>query len=158
MNLNARVEGYYTYTNEVNTVSYNGENLKEIIDASIWQIEIPSINLKANIANGTTSEILNEYVGHFDETKKDIGNVGLAAHNRGYNVNYFENLKQLEIGDEIIYTYNGIKRTYIINLITIVEETDWKYLENTEDNRITLITCLENEPKYRRCIQAVENK
>ena len=28
---------------------------------------------------------------------------------------------------------------------------------NTKDNKLTLITCVENQPQYRRCIQAVEN-
>ena len=33
-----------------------------------------------------------------------------------------------------------------------------QYLENTEENRITLITCVENQKEYRRCIQAEEIK
>ena len=28
--------------------------------------------------------------------------------------------------------------------------------KSSEENKITLITCVENEPKYRRCVQAVE--
>lgn len=34
-----------------------------------WSIEIPKINLKAQIAEGTNKEIMDEYVGHFEETK-----------------------------------------------------------------------------------------
>lgn len=41
-------------------------------------------------------------------------------------------------------------------MITVIEETNWSYLENTVENKITLITCVENEPSYRRCIQATE--
>lgn len=44
-----------------------------------------------------------EYVGHFENTNLLNGNVGLAAHNRGYPINYFARLKELEFGDEIIY-------------------------------------------------------
>jgi len=87
---------------------------------------------------------------------KDTGNVGLAAHNRGYKVNYFGRIKELQIGDEIYYTYGNISRKYKVSLITIIQDTEWTYLENTEDNRITLITCLEDEPEYRRCIQGIE--
>jgi len=29
-------------------------------------------------------------------------------------------------------------------------------LKNTFDNRITLITCVEDQPEYRRCIQGTE--
>lgn len=122
----------------------------------IWYIEIPSINLKADIKEGTTKEILNDFIGHFTETKKDIGNIGLAAHNRGYRNNYFENLKKLKEGDKIYYQYKENKREYIVKKHIIIEDTDWSYLENTEENTITLITCVENEPQYRRCIQAIE--
>lgn len=130
----------------------------EIKNTVNWQVEIPAINLKAEISEGTTKEIMDEYVGHFEETSKDEGNVGLAAHNRGYKVNYFQGLKKLKEGDEIIYTYNGKKRKYEIKTHKIIKDTDWTFLEGTEDNRITLITCVENEPEYRRCIQAVEIK
>ena len=43
---------------------------------------------------------------------KEFGNIALAAHNRGYKVNYFQDLKKLEIGDEIYYSYKNIKRRF----------------------------------------------
>lgn len=56
---------------------------KETKDAEkIWQIEIPKIDLIAPIAEGTTQEVMNKYVGHFENTDIFEGNVGLAAHNR----------------------------------------------------------------------------
>ena len=62
----------------------------------------------------------------------------------------------MKLGDEIIYkTPYGIK-TYEIVLSTIIDETDWSYLQETEDNRITLITCVRNKPQKRLCVQAVE--
>ena len=155
--LNAQVEGYYNDTKDIKTISYSkNETTKEVIDSDIWEIEIPKINLQAKIADGTTDNILNQFVGHFNETPRENGNVALAAHNRGYSVNYFERLKELEIGDEIIYTYKKTKRKYTVVLKSIIKDTEWKNLENTEENRITLITCVENEPEYRRCIQGIE--
>ncbi len=169
------VEGYQT-TNEVvkkynieqnvsNEITENelinntfNEVLSTKINSNEWKLEIPSINLKAYIAEGTNKEILNEYIGHFEETEKNLGNVGLAAHNRGYKVNYFEKLKEVSEGDLIYYTYKEIKRTYIVISKSIIEDTDWSNLENTEDNRLTLITCVENKPKLRRCLQAIEFK
>ncbi len=121
-----------------------------------WKIEIKSISLSAQISEGTTDQVMNKYVGHFKNTSKKEGNIGLAAHNRGYPVNYFQNLKKLKKGDEIKYTYGKFKKTYIVEKIEIIKDTDWTNLENTEDNRITLITCVENEPNYRRCIQGIE--
>lgn len=124
----------------------------------IWQIEIPEISLKAPISEGTTKEILDEYVGHFENTSKTTGNVGLAAHNRGYKVNYFKDLKSLKQGDEIIYKYNEFEKIYEVEKCRIIKDTEWEYLEETEENMLTLITCIENQPEYRRCIQAIEKK
>ena len=121
-----------------------------------WWIEIPEINLKAEICEGTSKEVMNEFVGHFEETKLEKGNIGLAAHNRGYPVNYFQDLKDLKEGSEIVYKHGDFNMNYIVKTMEIIENTDWKFLMDTEDNRITLITCVENEPKYRRCIQGIE--
>ena len=121
-----------------------------------WYIQIDKIALKAPIQEGTSKEILDDYVGHFEESSKDLGNICLAAHNRGYKNNYFNRLKELQEGDEIKYTYKDIERTYIVTKHEIIQNTDWSNLEPTEENTITLITCVENEPEYRRCIQGIE--
>lgn len=121
-----------------------------------WTIKIPKISLEASISEGTEQEVMEKYVGHFEETSKKSGNVGLAAHNRGYAVNYFAKIKELQEGDEIIYKYNDFEKTYVVIKNKIIKDTDWEDLENTKENKITLITCVENEPKYRRCIQGIE--
>lgn len=121
-----------------------------------WKIIIPIIGLEAEISEGTSKKTMDKYVGHFEETSKSIGNIGLAAHNRGYQVNYFANLKKLKEGDAIIYKFNKFEKTYIVKKHIIITDEDWSYLEDTEENTITLITCVENEPQYRRCIQGVE--
>jgi LPXTG-site transpeptidase (sortase) family protein len=137
--------------------STNEENVEENVSSKYdWSIEIPKIDLYAEIKDGTDMETLNQVVGHFEETEMEFGNVGLAAHNRGYAVNYFERLKELEENDEIVYVVNGNKHSYNVSNIEIIYETDWSMLENTEDNRITLITCVENRDKYRLCVQAIE--
>lgn len=153
----------YANTNESSYISKTLNTNNELfiqnkLEENIWKIEIPKINLIADIKNGTSEDILNKYVGHFEETPENEGNVALAAHNRGYDVNYFGRLKELEIGDEVIYFYNGNKRIYKVDSKTIIKDNEWQKLENTKDNRLTLITCVENQPKLRRCIQAVETK
>lgn len=142
-----------TIKNSDKTVEEEKENT---IDTVNWQIKIPKISLIAEICDGTTNEIMNNFVGHFEETSKTEGNIGLAAHNRGYPKNFFQNLKKLKEGDEIIYKYGDFEKTYIVEVHKIIEDVDWSYLEETEENTITLITCVENEPNYRRCVQAVE--
>ena len=161
-------------------VSFSGQNLNEIpskvenvnLENNIvekvvsnqvdntneWSLEIPIISLKANISEGTTKEVMDTYIGHFEESPRDSGNICLAAHNRGYENNYFANLKKLKKGDGIIYRYKNVEKRYIVQKHEIIKDTDWTNLENTEENMITLITCVENEPEFRRCIQAEELK
>ena len=121
-----------------------------------WRIQIPKINLDVHISEGVTNSVLLTSVGHFTETSKWQGNVCLAAHNRGYKCNFFENIKNLQVGDEIIYITLNNKKVYKVQTNKVILETDWSYLQTTKDNRITLITCEENRKDCRRCVQAVE--
>lgn len=120
-----------------------------------WKIIIPAIQLEAQIAEGTSQEVMSQYVGHFENTPKLNGNIALGAHNRGYAVNYFQNLKKLKKGDKIQYYYQGEEKQYQVETITMIKDTDWSYLQNTTKDKITLITCVENQPEYRRCIQGI---
>ncbi len=132
-------------------------NKNEQIDSKLdWKIEIPVINLNAQISEGVSDEVIAETVGHFEESSKWEGNVALAAHNRGYECNYFQEIKNLKKGDIIIYSIKGKTRKYEVEINTVIKETDWSYIKNTKDNRITLITCEENKREYRRCIQGKE--
>lgn len=134
------------------------EEMEKVEEKTVekWQIEIPVISLIAPISEGTGKEILYKYVGHFEITSKEDGNVGLAAHNRGYPVNYFAKLKDLKGGEEIIYTYGEYQKTYVVTQNIKISDIDWSYLENSAENKLTLITCIANEPAYRRCVQAIE--
>lgn len=133
-------------------------NLQTNTNKKDWRLEIPAIKLNASIEEGTTKEVMNKFIGHFEESKEWIGNVCLAAHNRGYENNYFSEVKKLKKGDKIIYHYKGSSREYLVEKNDIIQDTDLSCLEDTEENIITLITCVENEPNYRRCIKAIENK
>lgn len=84
------------------------------------------------------------------------GNVALAGHNRGYRCNFFQEIKNLKNGDIIIYSTEKGQRKYKVTLNKVIKETDWTYIQNTKDNRLTLITCEMNKKEYRRCVQAVE--
>lgn len=138
----------------------NNEEQQKLLDnkneKNIWRIKIPKINLDAPIETGTSQDVLAKAVGHFEVSPKWNGNVALAGHNRGIECNFFQNIKYLKVGDKIIYTTSKGKREYKVVMNKIIKQTNWEYIENTKDNRITLITCVENMYEYRRCIQAVE--
>lgn len=139
-------------TKETNLQKQNKKSYKE----TNWKLKIPEISLEAEISESTDKETMDKFIGHFEETSKTLGNIGLAAHNRGYSVNYFSDIKKLKKGSEIIYQYYNFEKTYIVIENKIIKDTDWEDLKETKENRITLITCVENEPEYRRCIKGIE--
>ena len=137
------------------------ENIEQQIihyDDQIGTLTIPDILLEdAPIRESIELSTLSETIGHFPSTSIYEGNVGLASHNSGDNGDFFKNLKSIKIGSEIYYqTTYGTKR-YVVNVKEIIEETDWSYLDETEDNRITLITCVAGQPEKRLCVQAMES-
>lgn len=140
-------------------VPIENQTQRQIVQANLvnkWRIQIPKLNLDAHIEEGTTDDILLRAVGHFENTSKWNRNVCLAGHNRGYQCNFFQKIKDLKVGDEIIYCTAQGKKVYQVQTNKVILETDWSYIENTKDDRITLITCEENRGEYRRCIQGVQ--
>lgn len=124
----------------------------------IGSLKIEKINLNGTVKEGSTNEILRDYIGHIEETAKYDGNAGLAAHNRGNKYSYFARINELEPGDEIVYTTKYGERKYIVDTKKEILETDWSKLEGTTDNRLTLITCIKNKVNQRLCVQAVQEK
>lgn len=112
--------------------------------------------LKAEVKEGSSNEILNEYIGHIENTSTYDGNVGLAGHNRGNKNSYFARLNELENGDIITYKTNFFTRKYKVDNIQTILETDWNLLKETDQNKLTLITCIANKKVQRLCVQATE--
>lgn len=122
----------------------------------IGKLIIPKIDLEAPIQEGTSQKVLRFAIGHFENSSFFDGNVALAAHNRGNITNYFADVKNLTFGDEIIYKTRMGERRYRVCEIKEIEETDWSVISNSDDNMITLITCINNKPEYRLCVQGIE--
>lgn len=112
--------------------------------------------LKAEVKEGSSNEILNEYIGHIENTSIYDGNVGLAGHNRGNKNSYFARLNELKKGDIITYKTNFFTRKYKVDNIQTILETDWNLLKETDQNKLTLITCIANKKLQRLCVQATE--
>jgi len=155
--INKSITGYKK-NDLLSSINLHNSKIKQKIDYEEiknkkWILKIDKIGLNAIISDGTDVNNLNKHIGHFKETVKSNGNVGLAAHNRGYKVNYFKNVKKLRNGDIIKYFYKGNRYVYKTYMNYIILDTDWTVLEN-EKNEITLITCVENKPTLRRCVKA----
>lgn len=153
------IEEIQTDENFINIKYKEKEEKEEIEDKNILGIlTIEKIDLKAPVKEGSSQEILKEYIGQMPETAKYDGNIGLAAHNRGTKYAYFARINELKKGDKIIYKTKFYERTYIVTKKEVIYDTDWSYLQTTKDNRITMITCIKDKPNQRLCVQAIEEK
>lgn len=126
-------------------------------NGAVGKVSIPAIGVKNYyLWEGETTASMKKGLGHFRDTSVWDGNVGICGHNRGASYSIGK-IKDLEIGDTITYTTSEGKRTYKVETITKIRSSDWSYLESTEDNRLTLITCLADQPDLRVCVQAVQS-
>ena len=137
------------------------ENIEQDIihyDDEIGTLTIPDILLdNAPIRESVELSTLSETIGHFPSTSIYEGNVGLASHNSGSQGDFFKNLKKIKIGSEIFYQTNYGTKRYVVTTKEVISEEDWSYLQETEDNRITLITCVAGQKDKRLCVQAIES-
>lgn len=138
-----------------NTESFTKDDFLLKIDDEdvIGVIKIDRINFEGLIYEGTSLDTLSKGVGHFESSPYLAGNVCLAAHNTD---KFWAKLHTLQVGDKITYmSFLGTKEYQVINLEHIYE-TDWSKLENTNDNVLTLITCVKGNKPLRLCVQALE--
>ena len=94
-------------------------------------------------------------LGPYTSISAWAGNGGVCGHNRVAKY-VIGSIKDLDIGDTITYTTIYGTRTYAVETVEIIDSTDWSYLQSTADNRVTLTTCLADQPSKRVCVQAVE--
>ena len=135
---------------------YKLTDIEKLENDLIGILKIEKIGLKATVKEGSNSKILKDYIGHIEGTSLYDGNICLAAHNRGNKYSYFARLNELKNGDIVKYTTNFYTREYKINSIKTIFETDLTILENTNENKITMITCIKNKRNQRLCVQAVQ--
>lgn len=122
---------------------------------AVGVLKIDKINLYQPVMEGHSLEVLKKNLGHVDESAYWKGNIGILGHNNG-NAGFFKRLTELKIDDVIEYITEDGTRTYKVSEITEIEDTDWSKFARTEDNRITLVTCVKNVPSKRFCVQAIE--
>ena len=124
-------------------------------NGSLGTLEIPAIDLKVGIFEGTDASTLKLGAGHFEESSIWDGNAAFAAHNRGTNA-YFGKIHTLELGDRITLTTKLGTRTYEVTSVSKVSETDRSALAASQSNVITLYTCVRDERDFRWCVTGSE--
>lgn len=113
---------------------------------TLGTIEIPAIDLKGIIYEGTEKPILKNGPGHIVGTAIPgrMGTCAISGHRTTYGAP-FNKLDELLPGDEIIIETNYGEFTYILSELKIVEPTDVYILEPTLYPSLILTSC---HPKY----------
>ena len=122
---------------------------------SLGTLEIPAVGLSVSIYEGTDSGALKKGAGHFTGTSIWDGNVCLAGHNRGAS-NFFGKIHTLAAGDTITLTTALGTRTYAVDSVVKVGETDTSGTQPTAASCVTLYTCVMDERDYRWCVRGYE--
>ena len=142
--------------------TYGGFTLPVAMDGdSIGVLTIPDINLSVRVYESDSEmEDMERGAAHFKSTSAFDGNIGISAHNVNFNgsAGYFLNLHTLKKGAVIEYETALGKREYTVTGIKEISENDWSLLDRTEDNRITLITCITGKPTMRLVVQGAERR
>ena len=93
--------------------------------------------------------------GHFSFTGLNNGNTGLIGHNRGSS-GFFSFVLDLRAGDVLSLETAGVVKHYEVTELYVICDTDFAPLSQFGDNRLTLITCVENMRDQRRVAVAIE--
>ena len=145
---------------EDNTVTYNAFTLPEIAafeDGSIGALSVSKIGLNVKVFESADQmEDMEKGLSHFKSTTSWDGNIGLSGHNRTASGNgaYFKDLHLLALGDTVVYTTAIGEREYKVTEIRTISEDDWSWLSRSTENKITMITCVNNNASKRLMIQA----
>ena len=122
-------------------------------DGSIGLLKIPAIDVSVKVYDDTTTANMKKGATHFTETSYWDGNVAMAAHNRS---SYFGKIYKLKSGDKITYSTNIGTRKYEVVSVYKIDDDDTSCLNDSTENRLTLVTCVENQSVYRWCVIAKE--
>ena len=99
--------------------------------------------------DGTDKETLSVAAGHFEGTGSvGKGNYCIAGHNSTIYAEIFNELDKIQIGDEIYLIDNDNNRTkyiYVVSAYNIVNPKNISVLDDFGDDRLTVITCTDDE-------------
>jgi len=111
------------------------------------KLEVPSVNIAANIHDGESPHTMDLGPWHFPLSAGpgEKGNFVIIGHRFAElppSKNTFFNLDKIKVGDKIYINQKGdINYTYTIIKTKVVEKTDRSVLSSDDAYRITLITC-----------------
>ena len=128
-------------------------------------LEIPKIKLKRGLVDkNSSSNNVNKNIYTVKETtypdERINSHIILAAHSGNSYVSFFNNLKKLDMKDQVYLYYKGTKYIYEVSNRYEIKKTGKDELKLTNTSDITLITCISGTDKqvvYVATLIAKEN-
>lgn len=110
-----------------------------VTGGAMGRLEIPRLHLTVPVLEGVGNAELDAGAGHFPETAAlgDHGNCALAAHRD----THFRKLAQIETGDRVVVQVPGRSLRYHVVSTEVVDPGAVGVLDETADDRLTLVTC-----------------
>lgn len=102
-------------------------------------LRIPRIHLDVPVLGSTDDITLNRGVGRIAGTAApgQKGNIGIAGHRDSF----FQNLKEINRGDEIELETTTTSEIYVVDRILVTGEDDLSVLQPRGSQSLTLVTC-----------------
>lgn len=121
--------------------------------------EVPSLDIKVPVMDGTDKKILFAAAGHFENTGEvGSGNYCIAGHNSTIYAEIFNDLDNIKIGTEM-YLYdndeNKTRYTYEVSEKLIVNPKETWVLNDFDDDRLTVVTCTD-DGKQRQVVIGIK--
>jgi len=141
--LNKELDENSFFKNLASTFTADKSNEPIVVaGGAIGVVDIPSINLRGQIYNGTDDETLKYYVGRFTTgvMPGEIGNFALAAHNNIYT-ELFKDLHKVEIGAKVRIVTRTKEYVYQVTSKNVISPTQVEVLAASKKKEITLVTC-----------------
>ena len=148
----AKADAYHWYYHDVCSIgilSFYGYRkisrelyLRKLLNDNI-NFEIPRLNIKVPVLEGTGSKQLQVSAGHFEGTGAlGKGNFCICGHNSTIYAEIFNDLDQIQIGDEMYLVDNDANRTKYLYIVT-----EYK---TVEPNHIVMTKCMtmQKKPEY----------
>lgn len=125
-----------------------------LAEGAVGIVEIPELEIKYPVFEGTGAVQLNEGIGHMESTAPlcGTGNCVLAGHNGSRRGMFFTNLGSAKAGTEVkITTKAGVTHCYTVEEMRVVNPYDEWVTEESDTELLTLFTCAEHGTRRFVC-------
>ena len=126
-----------------------------IYGETIGVLTVERLGRRVNVIAGATMSAMDFGAGHFSFTGLNSGNTALIGHNRGRSNGFFDFVRHLQEGDIITLEAGGITRRYAVTTMFTICYSDFSPLAQFNDQRLSLITCVEYQRTQRRVAVAM---